>query len=221
MAGCTPRNVYRTGTTHYCYLYVVENKNKNMVRKGGLEPPCLSAPPPQDGVSANFTTSAQHSRQKRRGGSSIAKAWCCATRASAGSMRRQIRRIQGGVHVSLRTSPGQHAGLLGAGEIGAIDVSDASAAAHWAARAICHAVVQLAREGAQFSRSRAQVSRALHDLADNAPEVLLHNDLRRCNCGTRTVIQLMSHSESPENRRAKPSAAGRELHAASDSTSVG
>jgi hypothetical protein len=28
------------------------------VRKGGLEPPCLSAPPPQDGVSANFTTSA-------------------------------------------------------------------------------------------------------------------------------------------------------------------
>src|SRR5271165_5544360 len=31
---------------------------ENMVRKGGLEPPCLSAPPPQDGVSANFTTSA-------------------------------------------------------------------------------------------------------------------------------------------------------------------
>ena len=30
----------------------------NLVRKGGLEPPCLSAPPPQDGVSANFTTSA-------------------------------------------------------------------------------------------------------------------------------------------------------------------
>src|SRR5689334_22386978 len=30
-----------------------------MVRKGGLEPPCLSAPPPQDGVSANFTTSAR------------------------------------------------------------------------------------------------------------------------------------------------------------------
>jgi len=29
-----------------------------MVRKGGLEPPCLSAPPPQDGVSANSTTSA-------------------------------------------------------------------------------------------------------------------------------------------------------------------
>src|SRR5271168_3157076 len=29
-----------------------------LVRKGGLEPPCLSAPPPQDGVSANFTTSA-------------------------------------------------------------------------------------------------------------------------------------------------------------------
>ena len=29
------------------------------MRKGGLEPPCLSAPPPQDGVSANFTTSAR------------------------------------------------------------------------------------------------------------------------------------------------------------------
>jgi len=29
-----------------------------MVRKGGLEPPCLTAPPPQDGVSANSTTSA-------------------------------------------------------------------------------------------------------------------------------------------------------------------
>ena len=25
---------------------------KALVRKGGLEPPCLSAPPPQDGVSA-------------------------------------------------------------------------------------------------------------------------------------------------------------------------
>src|ERR1700689_5539986 len=33
---------------------------ESMVRKGGLEPPCLSAPPPQDGVSANFTTSAQN-----------------------------------------------------------------------------------------------------------------------------------------------------------------
>src|SRR6185312_13857213 len=30
----------------------------HLVRKGGLEPPCLSAPPPQDGVSANFTTTA-------------------------------------------------------------------------------------------------------------------------------------------------------------------
>jgi len=29
------------------------------VRKGGLEPPRLSAPPPQDGVSANSTTSAR------------------------------------------------------------------------------------------------------------------------------------------------------------------
>jgi hypothetical protein len=30
-----------------------------LVRKRGLEPLCLSAPPPQDGVSANFTTSAR------------------------------------------------------------------------------------------------------------------------------------------------------------------
>ena len=34
-------------------------KNKNMVRKGGFEPPRLSAPPPQDGVSASSTTSAR------------------------------------------------------------------------------------------------------------------------------------------------------------------
>jgi hypothetical protein len=31
---------------------------RTMVRKAGLEPACLSAPPPQDGVSANSTTSA-------------------------------------------------------------------------------------------------------------------------------------------------------------------
>ena len=31
-----------------------------MVRKAGLEPACLSAPPPQDGVSANSTTSARY-----------------------------------------------------------------------------------------------------------------------------------------------------------------
>ena len=30
-----------------------------MVRKGGFEPPRLSAPPPQDGVSASSTTSAE------------------------------------------------------------------------------------------------------------------------------------------------------------------
>src|SRR3954466_2816397 len=30
-----------------------------LVRKGGFEPPRLSAPPPQDGVSANSTTSAR------------------------------------------------------------------------------------------------------------------------------------------------------------------
>src|SRR6476646_2536226 len=31
---------------------------QNLVRKGGFEPPRLSAPPPQDGVSASSTTSA-------------------------------------------------------------------------------------------------------------------------------------------------------------------
>src|SRR5216684_8285348 len=31
-----------------------------MVRKGGFEPPRLSAPPPQDGVSASSTTSAAY-----------------------------------------------------------------------------------------------------------------------------------------------------------------
>jgi hypothetical protein len=31
-----------------------------MVRKGGFEPPRLSAPPPQDGVSASSTTSARY-----------------------------------------------------------------------------------------------------------------------------------------------------------------
>ena len=43
-----------------------------MVRKGGLEPPCLSAPPPQDGVSANFTTSAQEELQPSEGKDIIA-----------------------------------------------------------------------------------------------------------------------------------------------------
>jgi hypothetical protein len=39
--------------------YARETENKGvMVRKGGFEPPRLSAPPPQDGVSANSTTSA-------------------------------------------------------------------------------------------------------------------------------------------------------------------
>src|ERR1700723_2252195 len=32
---------------------------KELVRKGGFEPPRLSAPPPQDGVSASSTTSAR------------------------------------------------------------------------------------------------------------------------------------------------------------------
>src|SRR6188768_1478804 len=33
-------------------------KQRNLVPKAGLEPACLAAPPPQDGVSANSTTSA-------------------------------------------------------------------------------------------------------------------------------------------------------------------
>src|SRR5690242_4505881 len=44
-----------------------------VVRKGGLEPPCLSAPPPQDGVSANSTTSAQTRKISWRGITIIAK----------------------------------------------------------------------------------------------------------------------------------------------------
>src|SRR5215469_18134627 len=38
---------------------ISENWGGTMVRKAGLEPACLSAPPPQDGVSANSTSSAQ------------------------------------------------------------------------------------------------------------------------------------------------------------------
>src|SRR6185312_5731733 len=46
---------------------------RNLVRKAGLEPACLAAPPPQDGVSASFTTSAltaHYSSFHRFGGSS-------------------------------------------------------------------------------------------------------------------------------------------------------
>jgi len=39
-----------------------------VVRKGGLEPPCLAAPPPQDGVSANSTTSARRAKIAQRQG---------------------------------------------------------------------------------------------------------------------------------------------------------
>src|ERR1700680_2591108 len=50
------------------------NRSK-LVRKGGFEPPRLSAPPPQDGVSASSTTSAR-ARRLRSGSSIIAKAAC-------------------------------------------------------------------------------------------------------------------------------------------------
>jgi hypothetical protein len=36
------------------------------VRKGGFEPPRLSAPPPQDGVSASSTTSALESITQKK-----------------------------------------------------------------------------------------------------------------------------------------------------------
>jgi hypothetical protein len=38
--------------------FVSSRNSQMMVRKGGFEPPRLSAPPPQDGVSASSTTSA-------------------------------------------------------------------------------------------------------------------------------------------------------------------
>src|SRR5579872_2879353 len=40
------------------HVVVLEILSRIMVRKGGFEPPRLSAPPPQDGVSASSTTSA-------------------------------------------------------------------------------------------------------------------------------------------------------------------
>src|SRR5215467_4719669 len=45
-----------------------------MVRKGGFEPPRLSAPPPQDGVSASSTTSALATREPGSGSSIITNA---------------------------------------------------------------------------------------------------------------------------------------------------
>src|SRR5216684_4106457 len=41
-------------------ISIFEKKSfqKSLVRKGGFEPPRLTAPPPQDGVSASSTTSA-------------------------------------------------------------------------------------------------------------------------------------------------------------------
>ncbi len=42
-----------------------------MVRKGGFEPPRLSAPPPQDGVSASSTTSAYKTARKPHEGTEV------------------------------------------------------------------------------------------------------------------------------------------------------
>src|SRR5208337_4065518 len=48
------------GWTCQRFLFLASSRGRQaMVRKGGFEPPCLSAPPPQDGVSANSTTSAR------------------------------------------------------------------------------------------------------------------------------------------------------------------
>src|SRR5271156_322554 len=51
------------GSTVRCYtkpgcLFLTQSTALKLVRKGGFEPPRLSAPPPQDGVSASSTTSA-------------------------------------------------------------------------------------------------------------------------------------------------------------------
>ena len=63
-----PQNAVRavlkvTGVESVFEIYASTEENSdeecsNLVRKGGFEPPCLSAPPPQDGVSASSTTSA-------------------------------------------------------------------------------------------------------------------------------------------------------------------
>src|SRR5437016_7678442 len=39
-------------------LEIADSRAINIMPKAGLEPACLAAPPPQDGVSANSTTSA-------------------------------------------------------------------------------------------------------------------------------------------------------------------
>ena len=49
-----------------------------MVRKGGFEPPRLSAPPPQDGVSASSTTSAQARKTAVEANAIIANEACIA-----------------------------------------------------------------------------------------------------------------------------------------------
>jgi hypothetical protein len=48
-------NRVRRGLSSCLFVFFVE---KRLVRKAGLEPAWLAPPPPQDGVSANSTTSA-------------------------------------------------------------------------------------------------------------------------------------------------------------------
>src|SRR5208283_2478059 len=56
---CTKLQRSRSSDSTISLCREVQHANlKTLVRKGGFEPPRLSAPPPQDGVSASSTTSA-------------------------------------------------------------------------------------------------------------------------------------------------------------------
>jgi hypothetical protein len=77
---CSSTTIIRKKQTITCNAVIAINSisrnqlsEQNLVRKRGLEPLCLSAPPPQDGVSANFTTSAQEELQGSEGKDIIAE----------------------------------------------------------------------------------------------------------------------------------------------------
>ena len=53
-----PEALYDNCTKLGSCLQPIQSTALKLVRKGGFEPPRLSAPPPQDGVSASSTTSA-------------------------------------------------------------------------------------------------------------------------------------------------------------------
>src|SRR5450432_3156547 len=56
------------------FTYLRFSAREALVRKGGFEPPRLSAPPPQDGVSASSTTSARARKTAVEATAIIAKA---------------------------------------------------------------------------------------------------------------------------------------------------